>query len=662
MISFTENGIRIGEQEIPFYYGTFHYWRSRQEDWEEILKQIMGMGFSIVETYIPWRVHEAQQGQFTFGLLDAFLSLCDRIGIYVVVRPGPHINAEMDCFGYPDWVVKDTGMTAKTPDGSEVVYPYATRPYAIPSYASSRFYGAVRNYFMAMKGHLQAHVWPRGRIIAIQAENETCNFFRDNPFIMDYSEESRKQFTAYLRDKFKSAGHMNELLGIGCSSFEDAGAPSGLTEDNYALCREWVCYKEEQILYALRTVTGFIREMDLGIPVFHNCAYQTYTPISVQRDEALEGLSLAGMDAYPDPGDTVMLKERIRYLAGSSALAFVPEFGSGSYFDRGMVLTAREEEFSYLYAFMNGMKAVGFYMLVERNRWTGCPVRQNGTIRRDYYDMFRDLMTFLLKERIFEDRRKPRVLLLKNYDMGRTKALSYSAGYSMLSSNAFVAGPDIDPELFAAEPPEALKKDPEKDMRFEKWLNRIAGELDRRHIDYDYSDRYISPEKLAGYNVVFASMYPSIEEAYLQLLDGWSSQPGKQLYIGPYVPDMDEYRRKISFAAEYELIGEETGFPDLSPCNCSDYNYECREEGIEICAHQTEDGKRHHLYIANVSGAQRSFSMGIPESCAVRSMWRGNFRMQDSSHIRVSIAPCTVQVYEISEEDKTEAPLNGGSV
>ena len=73
---------------------------------------------------------------------------------------------------------------------------------------------------------------------------------------------------------------------------------------------------------------------------------------------------MAGIDAYPDPGDTSMLKERIRYLAGSSKLPFVPEFGSGSWFDREQLLSPKEERFGYLYAFMNGMKAVNFICLL----------------------------------------------------------------------------------------------------------------------------------------------------------------------------------------------------------------------------------------------------------------------------------------------------------
>ena len=44
---------------------------------------------------------------------------------------------------------------------------------------------------------------------------------------------------------------------------------------------------------------------------------------------------------------------------------------------------------------MNGMKAVNFYMLADRDRWTGCPLRNDGTIREKWYKMFLDLLSLL---------------------------------------------------------------------------------------------------------------------------------------------------------------------------------------------------------------------------------------------------------------------------
>ena len=371
MVRFGKDGIIIDDREIPFYSGSIHYWRIEREHWGRILEQSKQMGFDLIETYIPWSVHETEQGVYDFGEkdakkdLEAFLTLCEQKGLWVIVRPGPHINAEMTLFGYPEWILADEEIQARTPQGTSVVYPYVTKQFAVPSYASRKFYREVEAYFGVLQPILKRHAYPAGNIVAVQADNETCYFFRERPYVMDYSADSVALYRHMLQEKYHSADRISAVYGKELTDFEQIGPPAGYdrkTEYSMEYYFDWVEYKEYQILYALERMVCILEKMDLGLPVFHNCAYQNYTPISVQRIERIPGLSVAGIDAYPEPHDTKMLKRRIRYLAGSSRLPFVPEFGSGSWFDRGKVLSAGEEEFGYLYAFMNGMKAVNFYI------------------------------------------------------------------------------------------------------------------------------------------------------------------------------------------------------------------------------------------------------------------------------------------------------------
>jgi len=387
MISFTNNGMDINGVEKPLYSGSMHYWRVQRENWSKVLDEVCGMGFEIIETYIPWSVHEYQEGKYDFGEiedkkdLDGFLSLCEEKGLSVIVRPGPHINAELTLFGYPEWILQDEKIQAKNPWGTTVVYPYVTKQFPIPSYASEKLYEKTEQYFTKLKPILKKHTGVNGCIIAIQADNETCNFFRDRPYIMDYSAASIKLYHSKLEEKYETIENLNREYHSDYQDFECVMAPVGFQgekKEDLPYYFDWVEYKEDQILYALKRMIAIIQKLELPIPIFHNCAYQNYTPISVQRDEELTGLSIAGIDAYQEPNDTMMLQERMRYLAGSSKLPFVPEFGSGSWFDRNCLLTAEEEEYGYLYSFMNGLKAISFYMLVERDRWTGCPITVDG--------------------------------------------------------------------------------------------------------------------------------------------------------------------------------------------------------------------------------------------------------------------------------------------
>lgn len=656
MVEFTRNGIEIDGKEEPFYSGTFHYWRSAPQNWAGILEKIKKMGFKIVETYVPWGIHEPQKGCFDFGEikkennLERFLDLCEKMDMKVVVRPGPHINAEMDNFGFPEWVVKDTEMTAKNPWGTEVVYPYVTRPYAIPSYASRKFYENVHDYFQKLAPIFQKHAYPKGSIIAIQADNETCNFFRDNPYIMDYSEDSIKQYHQYLQKKYPSVALLNKTLHTAYADYESVIAPSGLTDDNYLECREWVLFKEYQILYAIRQMILYIQEMDLQLPIFHNCAYQTYTPISVQRDEELNGLSVAGMDAYPEPYDAGMLKERIRFLSGSSRLNFVPEFGAGSYFDRGLVLSAEEEEFGYFYAFMNGMKAVNYYMLVERDRWTGCPIKNNGSVRPSYFDLYQSMNDFLIKNEIWKDRRAPKVLILKNYEMGRMKALSYECGVSLLSSNHLVAGPDIPEKILYHALPEELRADTCSDMRYEVWTQMVADYLDEIHVEYDYSDMFIRMDKLRQYDYVFASSYPYMAEEYQQLLADYGRLADKKLLIGPWMPDKDEYGNGCAKLQGISCIRTKEQLQTIT-LNETEPLIRLEEAGMELSVHDCAEKGKKHLYLANVTGEKKAFSFLIPCGYRVEGLWRAHTSQIKEQTVSAEMEPFTVSVYELREEN-----------
>ena len=52
------------------------------------------MGFSMIETYMPWSVHETAPGEFDFGETDPardvgrFLDICHSQGVRVIARTG----------------------------------------------------------------------------------------------------------------------------------------------------------------------------------------------------------------------------------------------------------------------------------------------------------------------------------------------------------------------------------------------------------------------------------------------------------------------------------------------------------------------------------------------------------------------------------------------
>lgn len=93
----------------PFFgiLGECHYSRVNEHQWEDtILKMKMG-GINVVATYCFWNHHEEVEGKFRFDgnrNVKKFIQLCQKHGMYVIVRIGPYDHGEVRNGGIPDWM------------------------------------------------------------------------------------------------------------------------------------------------------------------------------------------------------------------------------------------------------------------------------------------------------------------------------------------------------------------------------------------------------------------------------------------------------------------------------------------------------------------------------------------------------------------------------
>jgi hypothetical protein len=103
-IQWDRQAFSIAGKDVVLIGGSMHYFRTPPAEWETDFKRMHEDGFNIVDAYIPWFVHEPEEGKFDFGSLQKFLDLAHRYGIYVVARPGPYINSESDQGAFPRWL------------------------------------------------------------------------------------------------------------------------------------------------------------------------------------------------------------------------------------------------------------------------------------------------------------------------------------------------------------------------------------------------------------------------------------------------------------------------------------------------------------------------------------------------------------------------------
>ncbi len=198
------------EELVPLWAGAMHYWRHAPEDWGPCLDAMKAMGLRLVDTYVPWGVHETAQGTFDFGerygRLDVarFIRLVGERGMHAIVRPGPHINAELTFFGLPERVVWDRECQARTPRDNPVILPIVPVAFPVPSYASNAFHDETALWFDAVGRVLAPLLHPHGPIVMLQVDNEGALYFRDGPYDQDYHPDAITLFRAFLRDKYSS--------------------------------------------------------------------------------------------------------------------------------------------------------------------------------------------------------------------------------------------------------------------------------------------------------------------------------------------------------------------------------------------------------------------------------------------------------------------------
>ena len=96
-----------------------HYPRIPRPYWEQRIQLCKALGMNTVCLYVFWNVHESQPGVFDFegqNDLAEFCRLCQKNGMYVILRPGPYVCAEWEMGGLPWWLLKKKDIQLRTND------------------------------------------------------------------------------------------------------------------------------------------------------------------------------------------------------------------------------------------------------------------------------------------------------------------------------------------------------------------------------------------------------------------------------------------------------------------------------------------------------------------------------------------------------------------
>ncbi|XP_063222756.1 beta-galactosidase-1-like protein 2 [Bacillus rossius redtenbacheri] len=122
----------LNGKEIRLITGTIHFFRVHPDYWRDRLRKLRAGGFTGVETYIPWNLHEPENNVFDFGAggndfspflnVTKFLKMAQEEDLFVILRPGPFINAEWENGGLPSWLYRDSSVKTRTSESHYISY------------------------------------------------------------------------------------------------------------------------------------------------------------------------------------------------------------------------------------------------------------------------------------------------------------------------------------------------------------------------------------------------------------------------------------------------------------------------------------------------------------------------------------------------------------
>ena len=510
---FDERGLNIGGRPLPFYAGAMHYWRVPRARWAAQLAAIHALGLTIVETCVPWRVHEADAGTYDWTGdrdLGHFLDLAREAGLFAVVRPGPQVNAELTCFGFPDHIVADPALQARTAHGTPVWMPSPPRAWPVPSYASSLFRAKVREWYAAVAQVVRPRLAPDGPVVAIGVDHEAQMFFRLGAYDHDYHPDA----IAAFRDEY-------------------GREPPRAWDGKDAIA--WVHWKDAYLAHALGAFAGYLDEAGLGgVARFHNLPPGPSALSDLRRIQSSIG-GPVGIDASTARADFARLRRRALACVGSAhpvPIAFEVGVGSFPWFpplDPGDDPTRERDQLLTLLA--GGVRGFDLRMAVERDRHYGAAIAADGTVEARW---IAPLIAALAEADWPALRRAPRIALVETRADARfghaTNVLDPVTPVALEALGISAADLGTDAGAVTAR----------------RWHERLCAALELAQVPYAIVDEGTPEDELARYHAVIAPTGERIDRGLWQRLRALAEHKRAIVVIGPGTPTRDELDQPLA--------------------------------------------------------------------------------------------------------------------
>lgn len=125
-IKFDKHSLMIDGKRTFIKSAALHYFRCPGEKtWKDRLRKFKAAGYNTVDLYFCANYHTEKEGEYDFsGIKDIsrLLEITKEIGLFVIARPGPFINAEIAAGGLPFWLLSKKDVIPRNRVNGDYVY------------------------------------------------------------------------------------------------------------------------------------------------------------------------------------------------------------------------------------------------------------------------------------------------------------------------------------------------------------------------------------------------------------------------------------------------------------------------------------------------------------------------------------------------------------
>lgn len=367
--------------------GEIHYFRLDPKLWEKHLKLLKDSGANTTSTYIPWDWHEYEENKFDFTgetnparNLIKYIKLCKKVGLDLIVKPGPYILAEYEGQGLPQWLLnKASKNTHALDENGNIISP------DLMSYMSVEYLNYSFLWYDKIMPIVSEHQESKGGPITMMQVCNEVGVFQWLSGKIDYNETVINLYKKFLINKYKSIDELNNNYGTNYISFKELSAPVGKIENKQDYCAYYdfhLFYRHYFALY-LDTLIKKIKTFDINVQLTHNIPgwiygnaaelpmlISTYEEIMRTRNDIVFGLDhipefVSFRNAHSDLACNKILEAMQPY-----GPVWAAEFQCGTR-EHHVRSDTKDLETFYYASLAHGLKSFNYYMFSQGINPTG---------------------------------------------------------------------------------------------------------------------------------------------------------------------------------------------------------------------------------------------------------------------------------------------------